>query len=112
VALAVRAASGFQSGAATTTPIAITLPAGTTTNDLVYIVVSMNSIVATLAQSAGTGTYTNRSPGAANGDRNSTGGHTSWVFSRTIQVGTPHPRSPSAARPVSIRGSRSPSRRP
>lgn len=94
MALSVRAASGFQSAAATTTPFTITLPTGTTTNDLVLIVVSHNGIAATLTQSAGTGTYTNRSVGAgtpANGDRSASGGQTAWLFSSTVASGDTAP---------------------
>lgn len=45
MALSVRAASGGQNGATAVSSQAVTFPAGTTTNDLVYIIVAVNSTV-------------------------------------------------------------------
>jgi hypothetical protein len=86
----IRAASGFQSGSATTSPITITFPTGTTTSDLVYVVFSMNSVLATLTTPTGwTSLVTNATQ--ANGDRNATGAGTGWLFCRTIQAGDAAP---------------------
>lgn len=45
MALSTRAASGGQGGSTTLTSQAITFPTGTTTNDLVYIILSVNTAV-------------------------------------------------------------------
>lgn len=81
MALSTRAAAGGQNGSSTVASQVITFPAGTTTDDLVYIIISVNAVATSPAAAGWTCSV----------DSNGTTTHSLIIAYRTIVVGDAAP---------------------